>query len=147
MHSKVYIDTNILVDIFDEQRPYHEESLSVIKTCFENEEIDLFINSDSMTNLFYLMRGRMKCSFDKALEKLEFIENGFNVIYGDKHYFSFTLDICKKHIFKDYEDAMQYVCAIKNECTLIITNNPKDFKNSTIDVVTSHELSRIWSGI
>lgn len=55
-----------------------------------------------------------------------------------------TIELCKKHIFKDYEDGMQYICALKEDCTLIITNNPKDFKNASVEVVTSKELSEGW---
>jgi len=39
---------------------------------------------------------------------------------------------------------MKYVCALKEDCTLIITNNPKDFKNPSLEVVTSKELSELW---
>jgi len=39
---------------------------------------------------------------------------------------------------------MQYVCALKAECGLIITNNPKDFKNASVDIVTTKELSTFW---
>lgn len=144
MHTKVFIDTNVLVDIFDQKRVFHKYSLDVIQTCFENEQIDLFINSDTLSNIFYIMRNHMKLSFDNALEKLEFISSSFVVVYGDAHYFAATLDICKRHIFKDFEDGLQYISALRSECTLIVTNNPKDFKNSSIDVVTSKELSEFW---
>lgn len=143
MHKKIFIDTNILVDIFDEERPFYKYSLDVLRTCFENEEIELFINSDTLSNLFYLMRSRMKFSLDTSLEKLEFIKQSFTVLYGCDEHLEATLDICKKHIFKDFEDGFQYICALKAGCTLIITNNVKDFKNSSIDVISSKELSTI----
>lgn len=145
MHKKVYIDTNVLVDLFDETRSFYRYSVDVIQTCFENEEIDLYINIDTISNLFYLMRGQMKFSLDQALEKLEFVKNSFNVVYGSDEHFESTLHLCKKHIFKDFEDCYQYICAVRSGCTLIVTNNPKDFKNSDIDVVTSKELSNLWN--
>ena len=37
--------------------------------------------------------------------------------------------------FRDFEDAIQYCCAIENNLTTIITRNTKDFKKSTIKVV------------
>ena len=57
-----------------------------------------------------------------------------------------TIAICKEHIFKDYEDGMQYICALKEDCTLIITNNAKDFKNASVGVVTSRELALDMKG-
>lgn len=144
MHNNIYIDTNIIVDIFDAARPFHKASFDILHTCFENEGIELFINSDTLSNLFYIMRAHMKLGLDDALEKLEYIHDAFSVIYTDDTIFETTLELCKKHIFKDYEDALQFVSAANANCTLIITNNPKDFKNSSIEVVTSKELCRLW---
>jgi len=145
MHKKVYFDTNVIVDLFDVSRPFHSESLNVFKTIFENEEIDVFINTDTLTNLFYILRSHIKFSFDDAIEKLEFVKNSFTIVSSESIEVQQTIDLCKKHIFKDYEDGMQYICALKSECTLIITNNAKDFKNSQIEVVTSKELNKIFA--
>jgi predicted nucleic acid-binding protein len=145
MHEKVYFDTNVIVDLFDEDRVFHQESLNVFKTILENEKVEVFINSDTMTNLFYILRHRIKLSFDDSLQKLEAIKDIFTIKSIEKSHIELALDICKKHIFKDYEDCVQYVCAMDCGCTLIITNNPKDFKNSSVDIVTSKELSSIFS--
>ncbi len=91
------------------------------------------------------MRSHVKLNFDKSIEKIEFIKESFTTVSIEPNDIDFVIDICKKHICKDYEDAMQYACALKVKCTLIITNNPKDFKNSSIDIVTSKELSDIFS--
>jgi len=141
MHNRVYFDTNVIVDLFDEKRPFHLHSVDVFRTIFENEEIEVFINTDTLTNLFYILRSHVKLGFDEAIEKLEFIKNSFTVVSSESDEIDNTIAICKEHIFKDYEDGMQYICALKAECTLIITNNPKDFKNSSIEIVTSKELS------
>jgi len=145
MHTKVYFDTTVIVDLFDVSRPFHTESLHVFKTIFENEEIDVFINTDTMTNLFYILRSHIKLSFDDAIEKLEFIKESFTIISTEEMEIEQTIDLCKKHIFNDYEDGMQYICALKSECTLILTNNAKYFKNAQIEVVTSKELSGVFN--
>jgi predicted nucleic acid-binding protein len=144
MHKKVYFDTNVIVDLFDEGRINHKFSLEVLNTVLENEEIEVFINSDTVTNLFYILRHHVKLSFDDSLKKLVSIKDIFDIICIEKQQCELALDICKKHIFKDYEDCLQYVCAAKEGCTLIITNNPKDFKNSSIDIATTKELSDMW---
>jgi predicted nucleic acid-binding protein len=41
--------------------------------------------------------------------------------------------------FKDFEDAVQYYSAIKAGCKVIITRNGKDFKKSTIPIMTANE--------
>ena len=145
MHKRVYFDTNVIVDLFDTARPFHKASLTVFQTIFENEEIDVYINTDTLTYLFYILRSHVKLSFDTALEKMELIKNSFNIVGYECVEIEQTLELCKKHIFKDYEDAMQYMCVLKADCTLIITNNEKDFKNSQIDIVNSKDLSQIFN--
>ena len=41
--------------------------------------------------------------------------------------------------FSDFEDALQYHCAIKADCNILITRNGKDFKESEIPVMTPTE--------
>lgn len=43
---------------------------------------------------------------------------------------------------KDFEDALHYFCALSNECTAIVTRNKKDFKYSTIKVLSPEEFLR-----
>lgn len=145
MHKRIYFDTNVIVDLFDEKRPFHGYSVNIFRKIFENEAIDVFINTDTLTNLFYILRSHVKLSFDDSIEKLEFIKNSFSIVSSEMSEIDNTLEICKEHIFKDYEDGMQYICALKEECTLIITNNPKDFKNASIEIVTSKELSERYN--
>lgn len=141
MHNRIYFDTNVIVDLFDVKRPFHEHSVAVFKKIFEDEEMDVFINTDTLTNLFYILRSHMKFSFDDAIEKLEFVKNAFTIISTEMTEIDNTIKICKEYVFNDYEDAMQYICALKEGCTLIITNNAKDFKNASVEIVTSRELA------
>ena len=41
--------------------------------------------------------------------------------------------------FKDFEDAIQYFCALENDIDCIITRNKKDFSKSSIPVYTPTE--------
>ena len=41
--------------------------------------------------------------------------------------------------FKDFEDGVQYFCAMRIDADLIITSNKKDFVHSEIEVLTPLE--------
>lgn len=144
MHTKVFIDANVILDLFEAGRPSHEDSTYVIGELLLNEEIELFISTDMISNIFYILNNRYKYGFDKTLEVVEKISQIFTLHSVLKNDIDSAIDICKKHIFRDYEDALQYFCALADECTLIVTNNPKDFKNASIDIATSKELSGMW---
>lgn len=47
-----------------------------------------------------------------------------------------TIDLAIASDFNDFEDAIQYSCAIENSLTTIITRNIKDYKKATIKVIT-----------
>lgn len=38
--------------------------------------------------------------------------------------------------FSDFEDALQYYCALNSNCTIFFTRNVKDFKKTDIKVMT-----------
>jgi predicted nucleic acid-binding protein len=47
-----------------------------------------------------------------------------------------TIDLAVASGFNDFEDAIQYYCAIENNLTTIVTRNIKDYKRATIKVLT-----------
>ena len=50
--------------------------------------------------------------------------------------------------FGDFEDALQYFCALKTGSSIIITRNEKDFKSSEIPVFNPEEyLSKLRSNL
>lgn len=48
--------------------------------------------------------------------------------------------------FSDFEDALQYHCALKMDCNILITRNEKDFKKSDIPVMTPDEYLKSLKG-
>jgi predicted nucleic acid-binding protein len=52
MPSSVYVDINIVVDVCDATRPTAQRSRDRIADLLR-EEIPLFVNADSLSNLFY----------------------------------------------------------------------------------------------
>ena len=45
----------------------------------------------------------------------------------------------RKNAWNDYEDGLQYLCAMNSKSDIIITRNKKDFKLSNIPVYTPQE--------
>lgn len=144
MDERIYVDTNIIIDLFDKDRPFHNETAFVVEQIFSNPACETFINTDTLTNVFYILRSKLKLSLLDSLEKISYIKNSFVVVPILPKDIDFAIDICKKGIFRDYEDAMQYSCALSSECSLLITNNKKDFKNAAINTKTSKELASLW---
>ena len=65
MATNVLLDTNIIMDIFDEERVTHDSSLTVIRELLGNGAT-LYVNSDTLTTSFYLLRSLKKSYFRRV---------------------------------------------------------------------------------
>ena len=140
MHNNIYVDTNIVVDMCDNKRTLHENSFSLITQYFEKDDCELFINSDTLANLFYILSNRSTLSAEEVLEKMQFVNEIFTLVSIESEDVSMVLDLCADTatLHKDYEDAMQYVCAVKVEADFIMTNE-KGFVSLDIECIGTSE--------
>ena len=134
MPNNIYIDTNIIIDICDDKRPSHEASLTKI-IALQKEMNELYINSDTYANLFYILRSRSKYKLDRVLSKMRLIASIFTLVAIEHDDIENSIQLCenKETPCNDYEDTMQYVCAKKVGAELIITND-KGFVGLDIEV-------------
>ncbi len=137
MKNNIYIDANVILDLFDSNRKFHTHSKNLLEMIIKDENIELFISSDMISNIFYILKNRFKLSLKKSIEIVEYLVKIFNIVTADSYDIVKAIDLCKSGKFIDYEDALQYVCALKIEAKLLITNDKKGFKNSSIKICTS----------
>ena len=133
MAKRVYLDTNIIIDLFEESRPCYESSKKIIQEFILDEECEVFINTDSLTTFFYIVRHQIKMSFEEAILKMELLTQSFSLVSYAEDEIIEALDLCKNEKFNDYEDTIQYVCAKKVNADLILTND-KGFVSLDIEV-------------
>ena len=136
--KKVFLDTNIIVDLIADRKPFSKYSIEIFKKA-EEKKIKLFTSSHSIATTHYLLK--------KYLE--EKILRG--VLYNLLDYvtvIAVDTDVLKKGLrskHKDFEDSIQILCAStieKIDC--IVTRNTKDFRESEILVLTPDELCLRW---
>ena len=143
MAKKIFIDANVILDLFESGRTFHKESIEVMKRLSSDGEIELFISSDMISNIFYILQNHYKYGFEKTLDAIEKIMTMMSICGVSQEDIQVSIEICKNGEFKDFEDALQYVCALKEGCILIITNNKKDFQNASIEVLSTPEFLRL----
>lgn len=134
MTSRVFLDTNIIVDIFDDKRKSSDDSIFVVKSLLENGTI-LYINSDTLTTTFYLLRKQKKMTFNEAINAIKETSIFCELVSIEKDDVLDTISLCEDENtnFKDYEDTLQYICAKKVDAELILTND-KGFCSLDIEV-------------
>lgn len=133
MNIKVYIDTNVYLNsIQNRDKNISKEVLIFL----EARDIKIFVNDLSIINIHYITRK----SVNREIIKVEIkkILSKHEVVPIDRFIIENSLD----SNFKDFEDGVQYFCAKRVESDLIITNNPKDFTNSEIKIMTPIEFHK-----
>ena len=129
MIQKIFIDTDILLDIALAREPFISASSRVVR-LIETKRAFGYISSSTITNLYYIFR---KIAGD--IEAREFLRKTLSFI----SLISITqADVSKslESSFSDFEDALQHFCALRNKCDCIITKNVNDYKHSEIKVYT-----------
>jgi len=133
MAFKVFIDTNIILDIFLKREPFFNHSQNAVLEIVKNDFIP-HISGSSVTDLYYICK---KSGMEKEaiLENLKELLNAFEVLIIDKSSIS---DAISSDI-RDFEDAVQIMACKKVKIDLIITRNKKDFKTDWTKTQTPQE--------
>jgi predicted nucleic acid-binding protein len=131
--KKVFIDTNIIIDLIADRKPFSKYAIEIFKKA-EEKKVKLFTSSHSIVTTHYLLKKyhEEKSLRDVLINLLEYL----TVI-------PVNVDILKKGLrskHKDFEDAIQIICASSIEkIDCIVTRNIKDFKDSEILTLTPEE--------
>lgn len=135
--KKVFIDTNIVIDLLSRREPFYEEAAHLFSLA-DKKNIELSISSLTVANTSYtLLRQTNSTSAKEILRKLRLI---INILPLDDKIIGIALN---DNSFDDFEDGLQYFTAIENSQDLIITRNLKDFKNSALPVMTARQFLEI----
>ncbi len=137
MANNIYIDTNIFIDLLDSTRATYRGSFDFIKDAISSKQT-LFLNSDTVTNAYYILNKSNKLQSKDLAQFIKKIISMFVVVSIDNSDVIRALDLCidENCLQKDYEDALQYICAKKIGADLIVTND-KGFVSLDIEVKSS----------
>ncbi len=133
MYNKVFLDANVILDIFDFSRSDAQDSFDVYTHLLLNKSI-LYTSCDIITTLFYIHSKKSKTD---ALQKIEKINKIITVIdFSNQEVANTCLLMHQNPNFKDLEDTIQYILAKKMTCDLILTNDQR-FYSEDIPVMSS----------
>ena len=131
--KKVFLDTNTLVDLIADRKPYSKFAIEIFNKA-EEKKLKIYTSSHSIATTHYLLK--------KYLDEKELRTVLFNLL----DYISVIpvdIDVLKKGLrskHKDFEDAIQIFCASSIEkIDCIVTRNIKDYKDSEILVLSPDE--------
>jgi predicted nucleic acid-binding protein len=136
MYKRIFLDANILLDLFSSVRPSHVYSLQSYRYILNQGDIQLFTSCDIITTLYYV---GAKLDKHLILDRIEGINKILKVIEFSNKEVSQTCSLMKENKkYKDLEDTMQYILAKKENCDLIISND-ENFYADDIEIMSSEE--------
>ncbi len=132
MSKKLFLDTNILLDFLGERDPFYIPSAQ-LATLADHKKVKLIASPISFATVnYFLTKSEGNANAKEKLRK-------FKILCEVAVMNESILEKALNSDFEDFEDALQYFCALDAKCDIIITRNPKDFKHSLLPIMSAEE--------
>jgi predicted nucleic acid-binding protein len=129
---RVFLDTNVIMDILIAGRPSSEASLKIVDRDI-TDDIRFSISALSIADIVYSCRKHF--SREYMLSRVSAFQKKWRILELSH----FNIYEALSANCPDFEDALQISMA-ESDCDVIVTNNIKDFKGYTaLEVVTPRE--------
>tara|TARA_R110002051_G_scaffold267030_1_gene327008 strand:- start:18858 stop:19289 length:432 start_codon:yes stop_codon:yes gene_type:complete len=130
MEYKLFVDSDVVIDFFTDRKP-HANPASELFELNEQGNVRLYLSAVSIINIYYIVRRFL--GHKKTFEVVETLTEMTEIVGTTKKEIIQALN----NNFTDYEDSVQYSSALTiKDLDVIITRNIKDYRNSSIAVMT-----------
>lgn len=131
--KKILIDSDVCLDSITSRYPFSVNADKILQLAEENT-IEAFVTAESFSNMFYILRKLSNPA--KAISVLKDLRSVVQIAAVGHS----VIDSALNSAWTDFEDAIQYHCAIEVKCDAIVTRNVSDFTSSDVLVYTPQKL-------
>lgn len=129
---KVFLDTNIFLEYFEQRREY--QTVSQLLNAVEDGRLKAVVSVGCIYTLAYLIRVELKRQDIHRPEQTERLRATLNIVMT----MVTAVGLSHKRLsagindqaFDDVEDSFQYQCAIQNKCDVLVTINLRDYRGT-----------------
>ena len=132
MKTKIFLDTNVVLDLLGEREPYYE-AVAKIATLAEKETVDLFISA-----LTYSTVRNILSQFE-PIETVKSKLKSFKTLCKIRELDEKIINEDLNSSLIGFEYSLQYYSALQSNCNLIITRNRTAFTTTEIPVMSAEE--------
>ena len=132
MRESLFLDTNVVLDLLGERDPYYEPAAMIVSLADRNV-VTVVVSALTYPTVHYLLT---------KFEREHMVRDKIRKFRAITQTSDLTDSIIEKALgsdFRDFEDALQYHCALQADCDILITRNTKDFRKSRIPVLSAEE--------
>ncbi len=136
MKQPVFVDTDIVLDLLARREPFYTAAVRLFSLA-EKDYLKLSVSSLTFANLFYILRKQV--SGRHAQDVLRDFKELVTVLPVDDA----VVEQALQAGFTDFEDAIQYFCALSGGCTALLTRNVRHYRKAAITVCTAEAFLRL----
>jgi len=129
--KKVFIDTNILIDLLGHREDFYIEA-ALIFSLAKKRKIELQVSSLSFVTASFVLARHYSINRDVLIKDFKKLIEICHITTID----AVTIESAVDSSFKDFEDAVQHYSALASSADVIVTRNEADFKLSVIPVMS-----------
>ena len=132
MTKRVFLDTNILLDVLTVRGPFYGDAARLWTLAEEGRIVGL-ISAISFGNCYYVLRKQAgRANADEAMCHLR---DAFKPVELTEQILDQAIDAG----FSDFEDALQFHSAVHARAECILTRNPDHFPRAPLSVLSPAE--------
>jgi predicted nucleic acid-binding protein len=129
MSRRIFVDVNVLMDVLAQRQPHYAVSAAVW-VAIDRHDVSGWVSADSFSTLYYLLR--KLSNHAEACRCLQRVCDVFEVAPVD----AALIEKALRSPVGDFEDAVQYECALHMNATAIITRDARHFRHAAIPILT-----------
>jgi predicted nucleic acid-binding protein len=136
---KVFIDSDVLIDVFLKRAPFYEESAQLLSLA-DVGTIRGYTSTLAVCNIYYILRKHIghKLAISSITELIEILEI-LDLKKGN-------IEAALKGFFADFEDGVQNAMAEVAKIDYLVTRNTDDFKKARIKALTPKQFLSLGYG-
>ncbi len=129
--DKVFVDADVCFDLLANRHPFYHAASQLFSLSNEGR-IKLAVSSLTFAHLSYLLQQQLHNQ-----RKVVGILSSFKILTDVLPVDDKIITAALASAFSDFEDAIQYFCALNGNVTHFITRNKDHYKKSALPVLTA----------
>ncbi len=134
--ADLFIDTDVILDLFVKREPHHRQALRFFSYIKKNS-LSGCTSPVVLANTYYILAKLRTTKYAK--EKIRKLRN----IIGIASVSEATIDAALHSSQKDFEDSIQYHCALDNKIKFLVTRNTRDYPKVPIHILLPTEYMKM----
>ena len=127
----ILVDANVIIDYVASRELFHRDAYKIMEMCY-SKKVEGYMAFHSVSIIWYILRKFIPDGAERRIWMRKILQ--MVQVTGASH--DQVAKAVEMENFRDFEDCLQNKCAETVNAQYIVTNNVKDFKESTIQAIT-----------